>query len=314
MALTENLDDAAGDDEELLAQVAWYYYHDGLTQGDIGQRLGISRIRVSRLLDRGRQTGLIQVHINSAYEGCFRLQRQLIERFGLSDARVVPALEGLPRFERVAHASAQLLIRQLADKELLAIGWGATVMATLRRLSTTNAARSISLVSLTGGVAAYMDGIGLRGHRSHIHLIPTPLRVSSAEFAASLRSEPYVRDILDMALTARLALIGIGAVTQDATLVQNGYCSPSEIELFRRRGAVGDVLGYFYDREGEVLSLSLHDRMVAVAPDRLSQIDQVIGAAAGLEKVQAIRGALRGRLINVLVTDEQTANAVLEED
>lgn len=307
----EDWTDAAADSEELVAQVAWYYYNDGLRQGDIANRLGLSRIKVSRLLDRGRQTGLIEVQINSRYEGSLRLQDQLIKRFNLNEAHVIPAFEEAPPDTRIGQAASKFLARMLQPHDLLAIGWGRAVTSALRALSPTLIKREISLVSLTGGVSSYVAGVGMNGVRSDVHLIPTPLRVSTPEFAEMLTREPYVRNVLSMALTARLAIVGIGAVSRNATLVRDGYCTSGEIELFVRQGAVGDILGYFYDRDGTVLSLDLHDHVVAVKPEDMKRIPSIVGAAAGAEKVEPILGALRGRLINILVTDETTAREIL---
>jgi lsr operon transcriptional repressor len=303
--------ETSADSEELVARVAWYYYNDGLRQGDIADRLGLSRIKVSRLLDRGRQSGLIEVQINSRYEGCLRLQEQLIKRFNLAEARVIPALEEAPAGARIGQAAAKFLARWLQPRDLLAIGWGQAVNASLRALSPTLIQREISLVSLTGGVSSYVAGVGMNGAHSDVHLIPTPLRVSTPEFAAMLRKEPYVLNVLSMALTARVAIVGIGAASRNATLVHDGYCTSAEIDLFVRQGAVGDILGYFYDRDGVVLSLDLHDHVVAVKPEEMKRIPTIVGAAAGAEKVDPILGALRGKLINILVTDETTARDIL---
>lgn len=300
-----------GDDEELVAHVAWYYYNDGLTQSKIAERLGLSRIKVSRLLEKGRQNGLIEVRINSVYEGCLKLQQELTKRFGLVEARVIPALDEAALGPRIGQAAADFLIRKLMPGDLLAIGWGAAVTTALRRLAPTIEQQKVSLVSLTGGVSAYVDGVGMQGPHSNVHLIPTPLRISSPKFAEMLREEPYVRNVLALALTAQIAIVGIGAVTRNATFARNGYCSDSEIDLFVRKGAVGDLLGYFYDRDGQVLSLDLHDHVVAVPLNELRGIPTVIGAAAGLDKVEAITGALRGKHINILITDETTATEIL---
>jgi lsr operon transcriptional repressor len=170
---------------------------------------------------------------------------------------------------------------------------------------------NISLVSLTGGVSAYVGTTGLYGPQNNAHLIPTPLRVSSPELAAMLRVEPYVRNVLDMASTARLALVGIGVVSSAATLVRYGYCTSAEIELFARRGAIGDILGYFYDSNGEIIDLDLHRHVVAVTVDNLRRIPNRAAAAAGLQKVDAILGLLRGRLANILITDQTTAEELL---
>jgi lsr operon transcriptional repressor len=170
---------------------------------------------------------------------------------------------------------------------------------------------NISLVSLTGGVSAYVGTTGLYGPQNNAHLIPTPLRVSSQELAAMLRLEPYVRNVLDMASTARIGVIGIGAVSSTATLVRYGYCTSTEIELFARRGAVGDILGYFYDGNGEILALDLHRHVVAVPVEDLRKIPNLAAAAAGPHKVDAILGLLRGRLANILITDQATAQELL---
>lgn len=312
--LAEDTLSLSPEDLELLAIVAWHYYQDGLTQGEIGDRLGLSRIKVSRLLERGRQTGIIRVSINSPFDTCFRLQDALKERFALADARVIPALEEAPPNDRVAQAAAQHLMRELKEGDLLAIGWGDTVSRALRRMTPLLAERKVGLVSLTGGVSTYLEGIGMRAGEANLHLIPTPLRVSSAGFAAALRAEPFVHDIIELALTARTAIIGIGALSTEATLVRTGYCTKAELEIFRRQGAVGDVLGFFYDRNGAFLPLDLHERVVAVEPGRLRRIETVIGAAAGTDKVEAILGALRGRHVDMLITDETTAAAILREE
>ena len=296
---------------EQITRAAWHYYNDGLTQNQIADMLSLSRIKVSRLLEKGRQTGLIELRINSPYEGCLGLQQDLISAFGLADARVVPAADGLALVPRISRAAASLLMQNLIPNDLLAIGWGEATSTTLRFMAPVFPRSNISLVSLTGGVSAYIGNTGLYGPQSFAHLIPTPLRVSSPELAEMLRVEPYVRHVLEMAITARTALIGVGSVARSATLVRYGYCTSAEIEFFTRRGAVGDLLGHFYDRDGEILELDLHRHVVSVTPDDMRRIPSVVAVAAGPEKVEAILGMLRGKLANTLVTDEETARELL---
>lgn len=302
-----------GDLEEVeqITRAAWHYYNDGLTQNQIAETLGTSRIKVSRLLEKGRQSGLIELRIHSPYEGCLGLQQDLMAAFGLSDARVVPEAEGLAVAPRIGRAAASLLMRSLSDNDLLAIGWGEATTTTLRFMAPMLSQHNVALVSLTGGVSAYIGNTGIYGPQNNAHLIPTPLRVSSPELAAMLRVEPYVRHVLDMALTAKTALIGVGSVARTATLVRYGYCTNAEIELFTRQGAVGDLLGYFYDRDGNVLDLDIHQHVVAVTLPDIRRIPSIIATAAGPEKVEAILGLLRGRLANMLVTDEATARELL---
>ena len=113
-------------EEELVARVAWCYYHDGLTQNDIGERLGLPRLKISRLLEKGRQSGVIRVQINSRYEGCLALESELQQRFGLKIARVLPALNTPPMNTRLGIGAAQSLMGILQPGQLLAVGFGAT--------------------------------------------------------------------------------------------------------------------------------------------------------------------------------------------
>jgi len=299
------------DEVEQITRAAWHYYNDGLTQNEVADVLGVSRIKVSRLIEKGRQTGLIELRINAPHAGCLTLQKQLVAAFGLVDARVVPSANDLPVVPRIGRAAASFLMQKLEPNDLLAIGWGETVATALRYAAPVFPQKNVSLVSLTGGVSAYVSTTGLYGPQSNAHLIPTPLRVSSHELAEMLRVEPYVRYVLDMAATARVGLIGVGVVSSAATLVRYGYCTSTEIELFARRGAVGDILGYFYDSNGEIIDLDLHRHVVAMKVEDLRRIPNLAAAAAGLHKVDAILGLLRGRLANILVTDQATAEELL---
>ncbi|MCE1695078.1 transcriptional regulator LsrR, partial [Enterobacter hormaechei] len=139
-------------EEELMARIAWFYYHDGLTQGDIGELLGLSRLKVSRLLEKGRQSGVIRVQINSRYEGCLALENTLQKRFNLKQVRVLPTLDGINLNARLGIGTAHLLMALIEPHQLLAIGFGETPMCTLQHLSGFISSQQIRLVTLSGGV------------------------------------------------------------------------------------------------------------------------------------------------------------------
>lgn len=303
-------------EEESTSRVAWYYYHDGLTQNEIGSRLGISRVKVSRLLEKGRASGLIQVKINSKYSGCFALEAQLVKAFNLQEAIVIPELPSTDINDRLGQAAAQYLMNHLHRNDLLAIGWGDTVRKALYRLKFVFEQNEVSVVSLTGGVASYVNGMGLShtGSRNgrNIHLIPAPILASTEAVAEALRDEPQIHSILTMAKTSNCALVGIGALTENATLVTSDYVSGSELLLYRRQGAVGDILGQFYDEHGKLLNLSIHNRIIGFPITDLAEIKCVIGVAGGPHKREAICGALAGNYINNLITDQETAQSILD--
>jgi lsr operon transcriptional repressor len=309
------------DDEALLSRVAWYYHHDGLTQHEIGQRLGLSRVKVSRLLERGKRTGIIGITIHSRYRGCLELETRLRDAYGLREAVVIPPLEpgpGDPTVhvnERLAQAAASYLMSFLTEGSLLGIGWGDTVTRTLDRLGYLLGHTGASVMTLTGGVSTYVHMIGglnaamAQAHR--LFMIPSPLVVSSRATAEALRLEPTVRDVLTMAATANYALIGVGAMNETASFVRGGYVSTAEMVRYRREGAVGDLLGRFLDRAGRPLDLEIHERIIGIDLATLLRMPCVIAAAGGVQKTEAIRSVLAGGYLDVLITDQPTATAVL---
>ncbi|KAA8999261.1 transcriptional regulator LsrR [Affinibrenneria salicis] len=303
-------------EEELLARIAWFYYHDGLTQGEIGQRLNLSRLKVSRLLEKGRQSGVIRVQINSRYKGCLELENALLQQFNLQQVRVLPALDeqNIGLSTRLGTGAAHMLMTLLQPQQLLAVGFGEAAMSTLQHLSGFITSQQIRMVTLSGGVGPYMTGIGQLDAACSVSIIPAPLRASSSEVARILREERSVRDIMLAACAADIAVVGIGALGQrrDATILRSGYISEGEQLLFGRKGAVGDILGYFMRADGELAeSMTIHQELIGLSLDELANIPVVIGVAGGAEKAEAIIAALAGRRVNALVTEEHAARSML---
>ncbi|ORM69460.1 transcriptional regulator LsrR [Pantoea rwandensis] len=301
-------------EEELLARTAWFYYHDGLTQNEIGERLGLTRLKVSRLLEKGRQSGVIRVQINSRYEGCLTLEHALQQRFNLKQIRVLPQLDSPNLSQRLGVGAAQMLMSVLQPQQLLAVGFGETSMNTLQHLSGFISSQHIRMVTLSGGVGPYMTGLGQLDAACGISIIPAPLRASSANVAQILRQERSVKDVMLAACAADVAIVGIGALRQkqEATILRSGYISEGEQLMYARRGAVGDILGYFMRPDGQLAdAMPIHEELIAVSPEELAAIPMVMGVAGGPEKAEAILAALEGGRINALVTEEGTARSIL---
>lgn len=249
---------------------------------------------------------MIDVKINSRYQGCLMLEDGLRRHYDLADACVVPALPGGTESERLGQAAAQYLMQRLRPGDLLAAGWGATVSNAIQRLGHVANERNVGLVSMTGGVGTYVDGMRAAHWGSNVHLVPAPLVVRDPAVATALSTEPAVTNLLEMALDASYQLVGIGELSQSSTVVRSGYVSPSEIEPFRRKGAVGDILCRFFDESGRVLNLPFHDRVIGVKLEALAKSQKVVAAAGGAGKVPAIRAALLGKFASILITDEDT--------
>lgn len=302
-------------EEEQVARIAWFYYHDGLTQSEISTRLGLTRLKVSRLLEKGHQSGIIRVQINSRFEGCLQYEDALKKHFDLKNIRVLPALAEADDSARLGIGAAHMLMELLAPQQLLAAGFGEAAMSTLKRLSGFISSQQIRLVTLSGGVGPYMTGIGQLDAACSVSMVPAPLRASSADIARTLRDESSVRDVLLTAQSADVAVVGIGAVNQKdaATILRAGYITEGEQLMIGRKGAVGDILGYFFDANGEIIpDMQIHHELIGLSLATLSTIPTVVGVAGGITKAEAIVAALKGGYINALVTDQNTAAAMLK--
>jgi lsr operon transcriptional repressor len=309
--------------EELLLRAAWFYYKDELTQDEIAKRLAVSRASVGRLLDRARRVGLVTINLNAEYLDAFELSAELRRTFNLSEALVVPDHEKEPGDHsalnaRIGLGGAQFISTHLRPGSALGVGWGDTVS---RVIAATNfgAIGPVHLVTLTGGVDSYLQTIlsakgeqGLDPNLTTASVIPAPISASSAALAKALREEPTIQQVVMQARGAGQAIVGVGTPTTDATIVRLGYLTASDLRTLREQRVVGDILGQFFDADGKVADLAIHDRRIGIELADLKYIPKVIGVAGGVHKVHAILGALHGGFLDVLVTNELAAIQLLE--
>lgn len=302
---------------DAAARAGWLYYAAGLTQDQIAGEMGISRQRAQRLVSRAMADGLIRVRLEHPIAACMELERRLQDRFGLQVARVAPTLTGNPN-RAIAPAAAALFESVLArpEPQVIGLGTGRALLAMASEVQTA-ACEHHTLVSLIGNIAD--DGsasrfevilrLAARLSASHYPMPAPVLTDTPAERDAFLSLRP-IRSVRALGEKATAVFIGIGQMSDDAPLFQDGFISRGELSSLQAAGAVGEVTGNVYDATGRYLDTSVRDRMTSLrlepVPDRLT-----VGIAAGANKVAAIRGALSGQILNALVTDEATAEAVL---
>ncbi len=308
--------------EELLLRVAWYYYKDELTQDEIARRLSMSRASVGRLLDRARKVGLVSINLTTEYLDAFELSGQLRRAFGLAEALVVPDHEKEPADHhalnaRIGLGGAQFMSTHLRPGGSLGVGWGETVSRVIAATSF-GAVGPVRMVTLTGGVEGYLPTIlssqGESPDLTSAAVIPSPIMASTASLAAAMREEPTIQQVLKQACEVEHALVGVGTPTADATIVHMGYLNADDARGLRERGVVGDILGQFFDADGNVVDLPIHDRRIGIDLADLARIPKVVGVAGGLHKAEAILGALHGGFLDVLVTNELAAIRLLERE
>jgi len=298
-------------EEALMARVAWFYYIEGLTQQQISDRLNITRIRVIRLLDKARQTGMIRFSLRRGNEKRMELEQALISSFGLKDAFLAPA----PRTSEetngnVAEAASMYISERLTPSSVINMGYGDTPSRILNRLATI-AEDPLTCVSLTGGVSYYLPDAQSNIFNAKLRLIPAPLLASSREMAEAFLQESGVQELSRMISLAQMSVVGIGSLHEDATIFRTGVLNANDRLYLTMRGAAGDVLCHFIDGEGNLINSPIEERLISTSMDKLRSLKNVIGVAAGAEKVTAIRAVLRGGILDTLITDEPTAELVL---
>ncbi|MDV7271426.1 sugar-binding transcriptional regulator [Thioclava sp. A2] len=307
-------------EDSLATRAAWLHYVGGMTQSAVAKRLGVPSVKAHRLIAKAVAEGKVKVSIEGDIVECVRLEAELVSRFGLRHCEVAPDLgeEGLP-YRALALAGAGFLRRQFeaGEHKTIGLGHGSTLAETTRALPKMDAT-GLRFVSLLGGLTRnfsanphdVMHRIAEKtGARAYV--MPVPFFANTVEDREVLLAQRGVDEVFRMAEAATLKIVGIGTVDVGAQLVSSGMIEPAEIDEIAALGAVGEMLGYFYDAEGRVLDTALSARTIAVTHDHAPE-EEVIAIAGGPRKAAAIRAVLRSGRISGLITDEATARNLLE--
>jgi DNA-binding transcriptional regulator LsrR (DeoR family) len=304
---------------ELLAKVAHLYYEQGLNQRQIAAQIDRHASTISRLLEEARSEGIVRISVQYPWRSDDELASRLAATFQLRHAHVLLS-EGMPYQKMVdglGVIAARVLAGALHDGTILGVSWGSAVHSSIQALRVPTPVR-VTVVQMCGAVGASVTG-GVELPRmaaercgGTYRYLPAPVAVKDPRLAQSLLAEPMVDEVLQLAARADVALVGIGSINpQVSQWLRNGYADSFELTELEQLGYVGDVCGRFFTAEGDVLDSELNQRVIAVPAERLRGIPHVIGVAGGELKVPAIRGALRARLINSLVTDSSAARQLL---
>jgi DNA-binding transcriptional regulator LsrR (DeoR family) len=307
-------------DIELMTRVASQYYLEGMTQEAVARSLRLSRPKVGRLLDRARMTGIVEITVNVHPDIGLQLEAALVSAFGLDRVALVnDQSDESGQRASVARAAAGFLKRQLSDGDVVALGMGRNVGAVPDFIGTPQP-RTATFVSAIGGSPLVDTGVNpneicrrlAEAFAGSAEVLYAPAYAETPAVRDAFINHDDVRDVLERARTANVALIGIGNARDDSAVVRMGCFSVSEMRRLRDRGAVGDILGSFFDADGNGVVDGIGDRVVAIGRADLERISCVVAICSERDKGDAILGALRSGMVNVLVTNLSTARSVLE--
>lgn len=306
---------------DMLADLAGMYYLQEKTQSDIAEAMGLSRVKVYRLLKEAREAGIVEITIHRAHARDDRLERELCGRFGLADALVLDTtgLEEADVWRGIGEVGARTLERRLSDGSTVAVYLGRSTYAVVQAVRP-GVRRNVCVAQAVGSTLFATQGVDsaivarqlaarLGGEAFYL---PSPMFADSLEAAIIMRRQPAVERTLAVARRADVALLGIGDLDPAASaLAVAAGLTAEQLAAMRTASIAGDMGGRVFTVEGDLPEHELTGRVVGMAFEELRRIPAVIAVAFGGTKTGAILGALRTGVIDVLCTDDHAAAEVL---
>jgi len=319
----ENCVRSHGIQARLIAQVARLYHEGRLTQNEIAAKLGLSQGTVCRLLQKAVEHGVVRITVISP-EGTFVDLEEVLERkFGLSHVVIGRAADDCEECVRSAlgAAAAHYLETTLKSREVIGVdSWSATLRSMVEQMHLVWKVAECQVVQVLGGVG----NPGAEKHAYHLvtqlaslvqgdaHFLPAPGVVDSKDAADVLGRDPHLRETMMLFERITVVLVGIGSVEPSLFASPGKLFSAEELRTVAAKGMVGNICLRFYDVRGKEIENSWSARVFGLESAQLKGIPRVVGIAGGKRKHQAILGALRGRWINVLITDQFSAEALVK--
>lgn len=305
---------------DLLVRVARMYYEDSLSQEAIAKELECSRPYISRLLTEAKEMGIVQFKVVPPQDFESEMEQELRVLGGLNKVIVVPTKSNVSGIVNLGRRAAAYLESIVKSGDIVGFSWGSTIYSVTSLLNQTKSLPDITAVQLCGGISDLQKNV----YSSEIarnfsnawgakpYALVCPALVDSRQVKDVFLSDRNVSRVMEYAYAANVALITMGSFGQQNALCRAGYLSEEEMIHLIEKGAVGDICSHVINADGDICDKELDERTVSVPLEKIREKEQRIGVAAGQSKVECICAAIKGRIINVLVTDDETAGRVLE--
>lgn len=297
--------------EDLLTLVSWMYYMEGQTQESIAKELGLSRVKISRLLAEARKQGIVQIHITRTLPEYYTIKKELQKRYGLKIAAVARDKQSLG--EVGLDILLNLIQRQKPCR--IGLGWSTTVsmMAPYIVRGKFPKCYECYVHDLAGSYIGQRNPYSIswlvaEALEAHYVPLPVPVLVENAQ----ILKEPSIFKALEEASRVDVAFVGMGCMGNRSTLLKTGLVPQSIMDDLGERGVLGEVLMRFFDENGRPVATPLDERIVSISWRAIKDIPLFIVMAGGNEKIPPLRAALKGGWVTGLVTDLNTAKSLLK--
>jgi len=311
----------ATDEKKLLLKICRLYYLDEWTQADIAKKVGVSRPIISKLLQKARAEGIVEIIIHDDAFHTIELEQKLEKQFGLQDVLIVPTGDMAPEaaFSMLGKAAAGFLSKSLKDAKTVGVSWGSTLHELVKEYP--NESREyLKVIPLVGGMGS--KRIELHSNQIAFELskkigglcesLYAPAMAETVELKEMLVQTPGLAAVLEEAKQIDVAVLGIGNPFMQSTLEELGYLNAEELAQLKEAGVVGDINSCFIKADGSIADNAINDKVIGIDVEDLRRIDKVIAVAEGIHKVDSIIAGLKGGYLNVLITNDTTAAEIVK--
>lgn len=312
-----------GKEERFQVKAAWLYYIEGLTQEAIAKHLNVTRLRVNRALKDANLNGIIRIQINSPYSPCLNLETEFKKRYPLKDVSIVPMPSDDANVQAVVGAELGRYLSNLLSKPKIksfGVAWGSAIHYATRSVIPCER-KDLEIISVMGGLPKGSDVNGfeittrLSEHFSSKRTFFTaPLYAGSEQSRDTIMIQDVFQDILNKIRQANATATGVGDVSEKSIMIRDGLPRDITQNSLISAGAVGDLMGYYFNGEGELIDHPINRRVIGISPFDLTEMPNVILVAGGQHKVPMISAVLKTDIFDILVTDQRTAESVLQYD
>ncbi len=310
--------------DDVLRIAAKLYYLDGLGEREVAKIIGVSRSKVSRLLTRAREKGIVRISVDDFEPRNSVLERKLKARFHLLHALVIKMIAARSTADvrrTIGYFAAPFASEFIHPQNVVGVAGGRSIAELIHFMSAPRALQGITVVQLMGNIGpdvSNIDAIELSRVLAQcfggtFYTINAPAFAPDVASRDVFLSHQHVRSIWELFEKMQTAFVGIGTLSNSA-FIERGVLSPADLATLRAQGAVGEICGRFYDRNGRECKTEFRSRVVSIGVNELRQIKEVVGVTNGRERAQAITAALRGGILKSLIIDEEGAQAILEAE
>lgn len=318
MAITAS---AGISEEQMQVRVVWLYFMEGRTQGEIAEALSTNRLRINRIINEARRSGLVTITLNSRLVSCIELEQELAKNFGLKRAIIVPTPAD-PDLVPVllGQATADYVSQLLADGKMtgIGVGWGTTLREMVRHMPSMRRPE-LTVNSVMGGLTRGIEintfdiaGDLARHLGAECAYLAAPIYTGSPQSHDAIMTQDVFVEAFERVRRNDLVVLTIGDMSERSLLMRYGLPKDVTIDELVAAGARGDIMAQFVDADGRPIDHPINQRAIALPLAELKHIPNVVLASGGANKVDAIAAALLSSLGSALVCDEDTARAAMK--